>query len=208
MAKLALIGTFYGRYEQSRACVQRVLDSTRVPDEIILMCESHEDADNLKEFKKHPNVQIHVLITPKTDKKYDLIPYSNKINWALDHTDADLVAYLDNGSMPHIDKYRQMSEALENNLDWKAVYCGQHRTGFINVKHYADRIIEKPFAVINYTQGMHRATKERWTLDMKYAKPSDVADAMFWDSLKTPFYPVGTEILDEHYMEGSFANGL
>lgn len=208
MSKLALIGTFYGRYEQSRACVERVLESTRVPDEIILMCESQADADNLKDYKKYSSVQIHILETPKTDGKYDIIPYSNKINWALDHTDADLIAYLDNGSMPHIDKYRQMSEALENNSEWGAVYCTQHRTGFIDVISKADKTVYDPHSVINYTQGMHRKTGKRWTIDMKWATPSDFADAMFWQSLDTPFYPVGTEILDEHCMDSSSANGL
>jgi hypothetical protein len=179
-----------------------------VPDEIILMCESQEDADNLKDYAKYSNVQIHILKTPKTDDVYDVIPYSNKINWALDHTDADLIAYLDNGSMPHIDKYKIMSEALEQNSEWGAVYCTQHRTGFINTIHKAQAIVTKPHSVINYTQGMHRKTDKRWTTDMKWATPSDFADAMFWESLQTTFYPVGSEILDVHHMESSKANGL
>lgn len=207
MTKLAVIGTFYKRFEQSRACVQRVLDSTRKPDELWLMCESQEDADNLKGFSD-PSIRLHVLSTPMTNGKYDVIPYSNKINWALDRAKADIITFLDNGSMPHIDKYRQMAETLENNPDMQAVYCTQHRTGFINVIHRADRVIEDPYCVINYTQGMYRTSSVRWTLDMQWAAPSDLADAMFWRDLGVPFHPIGSEILDEHHMESSAANGL
>ena len=67
MPKLALIGTFYGRHEQSVACVKRVLESTRVPDEIFLLCETPEDAINLQRFIKDPRVQSHVLSTPKNE---------------------------------------------------------------------------------------------------------------------------------------------
>jgi len=207
MAKLALIGTFYKRFENSRACVERVLESTRVPDEVILMCESQEDADNLKEYTKYSNVQVHVLQTPKSNGKYEVIPYSHKINWALDRTDADIICYLDNGSMPHEDKYRQMLEALEANNDWDAVYCTQHRTGFINIIHEANKVVSDPFCVINYTQAMHRKTDKRWTLDMRHADP-DLADAMFFRSLDTPFHPIAGEVLDVHHMESSKANGI
>lgn len=206
MAKLALIGTFYKRYDQSRACVQRVMESTRVPDEILLLCETQDDADNLKEFSDR--AKIEVIPTPKTNDEYDVVPYSNKINWGLNHTDADLIAYLDNGSMPHIEKYQRMAEALENN-DFGAVYCTQKRTGFIIQIHHALMTIQNPYAVINYTQGMHRKTDKRWSTDMQFAKPHDLVDAMFWQSLGVAFHPVAGEmILDEHHMESSMANGL
>jgi len=200
--KLALIGTFYKRYDQSRACVERVLTSTRIPDEFWVMCETQEDADNLEMYFS-PCMRVVVLPTPKTGNTYDVIPYSHKINYALDHTDADLIAYLDNGSMPHKEKYELMAEALEES-DFGAVYCTQERTGFAPMISKADRVIADPFCVINYTQAMHRKTNVRWTLDMRNAVP-DLADAIFWRDLKTPFYPVGDEILDTHHMESSSA---
>ena len=199
--KLCLIGTFYKRYDQSRACVARVLESTREPDEILLLCETQDDADNLKEFADR--ARIEVVSTPMTNGKYDVIPYSNKINWGLDHTDADLIVYLDNGSMPHPEKYEIMADALEDN-DWGAVYCTQQRTGFAPMISKADRVVTDPYCVINYTPAMHRKTNVRWTLDMRDAVP-DLADAIFWRNLKTPFYPVGDEILDVHHMESSAA---
>lgn len=205
--KLALIGTFYGRYEQSRACLKQVLNSSRLPDEIILMCETGEDAENLRNLTYHKNVQLHILETPKTDGVYDVIPYSNKINFALDHTDADLIVYLDNGSMPHIDKYKIMAAELEAHPEYGAVYCSQQRTGFVNKLHTADKVVQDPYCVINYTQGMHRKTDKRWPTDMKYATPNDVADALFWRSLQTPFHPIN-KVLDEHHMESTKANGL
>jgi hypothetical protein len=203
--RLALIGTFYKRFEQSRACVERVLASSRVPDEIYLICESQEDADNLKDIK-NPNIILKVLETPR-DTDYLVIPYSNKINWGLDATDADAICYLDNGSMPHIDKYKIMLEALKNNPDWGAVYCTQRRTGHSDMISYANAPLADPYCVVNYTQGMHRKTPVRWTTDMAWARP-DLADAIFWRDLQTTFYPVGSEILDEHHMESSQANGL
>lgn len=208
MAKLAVIGTFYQRYEQSRACLEAVLSSTRVPDEIIIVCETQEDANNISKLGRRKRVQVHVLPTPKDDAGYTVIPYSHKINFALDNTDADYIVYLDNGSMPDVDKYRLMAQALDKNPDWFAVYCTQERTGYAPMVHVAQSVVNDPHSVINYTQAMHRKTDKRWTLDMQYAKPNDVADAMFFQSLGVPFYPVGEQILDTHHMESPMASGL
>jgi beta-galactosidase GanA len=149
------------------------------------------------------------LATPKNGEKYAVIPYSNKINFALDNTDADLICYLDNGSMPHRKKYQIMAKTLEENPTWGAVYCSQHRTGFQDMVHLAEEPIPDPYAKVNYTQAMHRKTDKRWTLDMQYATPNDLADALFWQSLDTTFYPVPTEeILDVHNMESQKASGV
>jgi hypothetical protein len=204
--KLAVIGTFFERYDQSRDCIRRVLESTKQPDEFWIMCETEEDAANARQVIKDG---IVVLRTPTTDGEYSVIPYSNKINWALDHSKADLFVYLDNGSMPHKDKYNIMYKTLVDNPDWQAVYCSQHRTGFQDLVHLAEEPIPDPYAKVNYTQVMHRKTNKRWTLDMQHATPNDLADALFWRSLETTFYPVPTtDILDVHNMESEKASGL
>jgi hypothetical protein len=217
MSKLALIGTFYQRRERTEMLLNRVLvESTRPPDEFWLICEEEADASPAYAWQytqQHPGLIIHVLPTPLTNAgKYDIIPYSNKINWALDHTDADYIVYLDNNSTPHIQKYALMLSALEQNPEWGAVYCSQNRTGFRVEQWLSDRIVNDAYCVLNYTQVMHKKTADRWDLDMQWADP-DLADARFWRSLHSSlgsFHPVllGEEMLDEHYVPDRKAVGI
>ena len=117
MGKLAVIGTFYRRYERTDMLLQRVLlESTRPPDEFFMVCEEEADAELAFEWaRRYPNLILKLLPTPRTPSGgYSIVPYSNKINWALDNTTCDYIVYLDNNSMPHPEKYRLMSEALEH----------------------------------------------------------------------------------------------
>lgn len=148
------------------------------------------------------------------DGRYKVIPYSNKINWALARQTGDAILYLDNGSMPHPRKVELMAAALEANPEWGAVYCGQHRTGYLDETYRAGpdaTTIANGNGQLNYTQVMHRPTSDRWTLDMAHADP-DIADGLFWQSLHRtlgPFHPVGSDlILDEHHMADPKAVGV
>lgn len=211
--KLAVIGTFYGRHERTPDLVTRVMvESTRSPDEFWIMCEGPDDAAAVPDAAAaDERVNLHILPTPTNGDGYAVIPYSHKINWALDRTTADAIVYLDNGSMPHVLKYEVMARTLEQDVAIGAVYCGQRRTGFREVEHHAELPIADAYCVLNYTQVMHRRTDDRWTLDMQYARP-DLADALFWRSLHQTlgeFHPVGIgHLLDEHHMEGAHAVGL
>jgi hypothetical protein len=215
MARLAVIGTFYQRYERTEMLLNRILlESTRPPDEFWMMCEEEDDAIlGFKWSLQHPSLTVKVLHTSRTiDNKYAIIPYSNKINWALDHTNCEYVVYLDNFSIPHIEKYRLMAEALDANPEWGAVYCSQNRTGYVTDRWLRNIVIEDAYCVLNYTQIMHRKTDDRWTLDMKWSDP-DLADALFWRDLHKSygsFYPVllGDEMLDEHHLPSMKADGI
>lgn len=213
--KLAAIATLYGRHGKTLPLLERVFSSTRVPDELWLMCEGIDDAKAVNEalgYLGKVGVAAIVLETPTDSSgRYRIIPYSHKINWALDRTKADAVVYIDNGSMPSEDKYRVMLEALESNPSWGSVYCSQERTGIENKVAWADAVLDNAYAVINYTQVMHRVTDDRWTTNISDADP-DLADAMFWSSLhKTlgKFYPVDADVIhDWHHINSHKAEGL
>lgn len=195
--------------------VQRLLtDSSRRPDETWLLCESQDDAAVLERAlkgKRQRGVFLKVIPTPRAHGSYKVIPYSNKINWALNRTSADLIVYLDNGSTPHPRKYEVMAGALEQHPRWGAVYCTQKRTGYHNVTHEARDVLQNGDGQVNYTQVMHRITDDRWPLDMALADP-DVADGKFWSALHRklgPFHPVGGgRVLDEHHMPDAKAVGV
>jgi len=222
--RLAVIGTFYGRHENSLPILKRLfVESSRKPDEAWLMCETNEDAEALREayralydaemLDEWPDgLKILHLPTPKKRGVYTVIPYSNKINFALNNTEADAIVYLDNGSMPHFEKFRYMlNRLMQKPNKVKAVYCTQERTGFRDEISVADAVIEDAYCVLNYTQVMHRLTDDRWPTDMTYARPADLADATFWRKLHKSlgaFYPVGTQVLDEHHMPSPSAQGL
>lgn len=184
-----------------------------------MVCETEDDARclhhavaDLKELDllHNPrNLRIDVVGTPRGDNGYTVIPYSHKINWALDQTQADLIVYLDNGSMPGPDKYRAMAVALEQNPGWGAVYCGQQRTGMNDNIYPALEVVDDAYCALNYTQVMHRKTGDRWPTDMTLADP-DLADATFWRKLHAslgPFYPVDG-LHDWHHIDGPKAQGL
>lgn len=214
--KFAVIGTFHQRHENTFPLMHRLfVDSTRTPDEAWIMCEAQEDRDAVflaiqdlyeQELIDGFPAALNAIVTPtpRTDTgKYKVIPYSNKINAALNATSCDLVCYLDNNSMPGPDKYRVMAEAMEQHPEQAAVYCTQKRTGFSDVTHHARDIIEDGYCQVNFTQVMHRRTADRWTLDMAHANP-DLADALFWRSLHRtlgPFYPAGGDTIhDDHHI--------
>jgi hypothetical protein len=218
MSSLAVIGTFFGRHAHTLPLLQRILkQSSLVPDELWILCEEEEDVVQaewalacIHRPPVIPNIQ-HVP-TPKIDGRYSVIPYSNKINWALDRTNADYICFLDNFSMPHPRKYDLMKSALDQHPTWGATYCAQRRLG--HVAEYWDRTDPIPdcFCILNYTQVMYRRTPDRWTLDLEFSSP-DIADALFWRDLNTRFgamYPASTSgiMLDWHYMKSHTADGL
>lgn len=208
--KLAVIGTFYQRRDRTAELVKRVMvESSRPPDEFWIMCEEADDAAAVpEEAQADERVHVQILPTPRNGDDYAVIPYSNKINWALDRSTADAFVYLDNGSTPHVLKYEVMLRALGSH---GAVYCGQQRTGMHTVASQAVEPIADAYCVLNYTQVMHRRSADRWELDMKYARP-DLADALFWRSLHRTFgdfHPAGVgHLLDEHRIESTQAVGL
>lgn len=184
------------------------------------MCETPKDAQALYEaynalyeaemlWEWPEGLQVITLPTPKKNGVYTVIPYSNKINWALDRIGyGDAVVYLDNGSMPGEDKFEAMLAALE---DYGAVYCTQRRTGYNEDVNVAEHVVTDAYCVLNYTQVMHRYTTDRWPTDMSYARPNDLADATFWRYLHVTlgdFHPVGPKVHDEHHIPSPTAQGL
>lgn len=223
--RLAAIAPLYGRHHNTFPLLHRLLvATTRVPDELWLMCETTDDyravdkaLDELYEMellerRRPEEVQVCACPTPRMGGSYEQIPYSRKINIALDLCEADAVVYVDNGSIPAEEKFSEMLSALETNPEWGAVYCTQRRTGYREETHYADAIVEQGYGVVNFTQVMHRfPVQARWTLDMAYANP-DLADAIFWRDLHKelgPFHPAGgLTVLDVHDMPSPAAAGI
>lgn len=214
--KFAVIATFHQRHDKTFPLMHRLfVDGTATPDEAWIMCETADDRDNVFEaFQELYDMElidrlpdglnvVHYPTPRKANGDYAVIPYSNKINAALDASQADHIVYLDNNSIPGPDKYRVMHEALCSHPDWGAVYCTQKRTGFSDVTHHARDVIHDGYCQVNYTQVMHRRTGDRWTLDMRHANP-DLADALFWRSLHASigsFYPAGGDTIhDDHHI--------
>ena len=221
---LAIIGPFFGRHENSLPLLKRLyVDSSLTPDEAWLMGETQEDVDVLEGAlsaliehdmltSRPAGLYIEHVPTPRTATGKPLVlPYANQINYALNKTGCDLIAYLDNGSMPWITKYQVMADALGEHPEWGAVYCAQKRTGHAPMVAPADVEVPDAFCAVNFTQVMHRWTPDRWPTDLKLGDP-DLADAYFWRELhKTlgSFWPVGgDEILDEHDMPSPAALGM
>lgn len=210
--RLAVIGTFYRRHDRNREIIDALIGQTRRADEHWILCETDEDARAFASAYLDgdglPCLRLVTLPTPRDQGTYAVIPYSYKINWALDRTDADAIVYLDNGSTPHPEKFEVMTDALK---DRPVVYCGQHRTGIDDLELRADRVVHNAFGYLNYTQVMHRPTKDRWPLEMDLAIPTDLADAVFWRRLHESlgaFFPAGENILDTHHIESRKAAGL
>lgn len=179
------------------------------------MCEDKEDTSVAAKFAKrsYRGLRIVEYPTPRTsDGDYAVLPYSYKINQALDLTAADGIVYLDNGSMPHPRKYELMAAELEAHPEYGAVYCSAYHSGVRELFIPATRVIENAYCVLNFTQVMHRPTSDRWTLDLSNGRPYDLADALFWRSLHKnlgSFYPVKFDkFLDVHRIEGYRAIGL
>ena len=208
---LAVIGTFYQRHENTPLIAAALRAQTRRPDELWLIGEGDDDVAVMREQDWGCDARFVILPTPRDGNgRYAVIPYSHKINHALDRTSAEYVVYLDNGSLPAPRKYEAMAAALDSDPTIGAVYCGQHRTGVVDSFSHADRMVEDAYCVLNYTQVMHRRTVDRWTLEMRHADP-DLADALFWRSLHAtlgPFHPVAGGVLDEHHIADYKAAGL
>lgn len=214
----------HGRPENTFPLMHRLLvGSSRRPDYITVVCEDKADFDGVQDALTElielelidsrfpPGFTKYVLPTPKEGGVYTVIPYSNKINFALDQSIADAIVYVDNGSMPAPEKFELMARELELDASIGAVYCTQERTGFHPTTHCAVSIIEDGYGQVNFTQVMHRPVKARWTTDMTYANP-DLADALFWREIAKelgPLYPVGgIDVLDRHHIPSPAANGL
>lgn len=200
MSKLAVIGTFYRRYGSFESILKRVLvDSTRLPDECWLMCEEPKDFEELSRvvsgLNVNPKVRLSIQQIPtprREDGKYAVVPYSNKINRALDETSADYIVYLTDDSWPEYRKYELMAKALDDNPNWGAVYCAQRLTTADGHQLVRSGVvpIEDAYCVLDHTQVMHRRTKDRWIMDTEHIR---LGDAFFWRSLHAsigPFYPV------------------
>ena len=168
--------------------MRRVLiESRRRPDEFWVMCEGTDDARAVLEWAGEADelvlgpMRLHILPTPMTGNRYNVVPYSQKINYALDRTKCDYIVYLSNDSVPDRDKYARMVSALDKHPEWGAVYCGQRRD---DVDWPTRGPIENAYCVLDHTQVMHRLTEDRWTLN-----PSDIrlGDAVFWKALHARF---------------------
>lgn len=186
-----------------------------------MVCETEEDARvaedavaelvELEVLHRRPKcLRIVHLPTPQSGGAYEVIPYSNKINWALDQTQADAVVYLDNGSMPAPEKYEVMLAGID--AGHQAVYCTQEFTGFASGFRGLVGPVEQPKGRLNFTQVMHTVGPERWTLDMKWANP-DWADGLFFLDLIPRvglIHPVGDpdKPLDFHHIPSPAAGHL
>lgn len=192
MSTLAVIGTFYRRRDRWPDMLSRVTASTRPPDELWALVEDWEDHAHLVESLGECPAIVRVVPTPMNGERYAEIPYSRKINAALDWTRCDLIAYLTDDSLPHCDKYAVMAAALDEHPDWGAVYCSQdYGTGH----RLAVEPISDAYCVVDHTQVMHRRTADRWPLDVSLMR---IGDATFWRSLHRSlgdFHPV-PDVLD------------
>lgn len=189
---LAVIATFHRRWDKWPALLERVMvESTRPPDELYVVVEDGEDYAHLD--CPDSRVIVHILPTPtRDDGKWTEIPYSRKINWALDRTDCDLIAYLTDDSLPHPDKYEVMASVLESHIEYGAVFCQQDYD--LGIRGGSEPI-EDAYCVLDHTQVMHRLTEDRWPTEIRDIR---TGDAIFWRRLHErvgPFYPV-PEVLD------------
>lgn len=210
-SRLAVIGTFYARHERTPDIMRAVLiDQSRPPDEFWVMCENTEDARAVLEWLADRDaweslmpIRLHIVPTPMDGDRYLVVPYANKINYALDRTDCDYLTYLSNDSIPHRDKYAEMSSALDEHPEWGAVYCGQMRN---DTETPTRGVVADAYTVLDHTQVMHRRTDDRWSLDGNIR----LGDAEFWRKLHAslgPFHPVPA-ILDSAWrLEGGITLG-
>jgi hypothetical protein len=150
-----------------------------------------EFADALKQQTRQPD-ELYIIGETVTIPDR-VIPYSYEINWVLDRTRCDYIAYATDDSWPEPEKYARMVAALDEHPDWGAVYVGQRRNG---TEYPADRVVPDAYCNLDHCQIMHRRTADRWPLDWANVK---LGDAHFWRALHNsigPFYPVEGPILD------------
>lgn len=181
MSTLAVIVTAYAeRGAKALPGILRALDrSTRRPDEVWLMTEDIP-----------PEPGLIDLPTPRDeDGRYAVIPYSLKINFALDRVTTDYVGYVTDDSLPDEHKYERLVAALDANPEWGVVFSSQLRNGA--VVNAANRVVADAVCVVDHTQVVHRRSEDRWPLDVGEIR---MGDAAFWRSLHArfgSFYGVG-----------------
>jgi glycosyltransferase involved in cell wall biosynthesis len=204
MSRLAVIGTFHRRPWAIPRIAEALRAQTRKPDELWLLWDDEDDLNALCDLLiDMDDLGVHVYLERVTPSP-DAIPYSDKINRALDWTLADNIAYLTDDSLPHPDKYRLMVEKLDQGHG--AVYCSQDYGRADGPDHWlaggthqGNRMALEPetdpYCRVDHTQVAHARSDDRWPLDRTYMR---LGDAMFFRQLAAsmgPFQPI-PEILD------------
>lgn len=197
MSKLAIIATLYGQrsLDNAERLSHAVRRQVREQDELWLMYEGDEGFRAALEIcgpVAGACIPVEVATPRDANGQYAIIPYSAKINHALDRTEADYIAYLTDDSWPAPEKYERMAAALDENPEWGAVYCAQD---YGDAVRPAVDVMHDAHCKVDHTQVMHRLTADRWPLDMT---DITVGDAIFWRRLHASlgaFYPVN-EVLD------------
>ena len=192
---VAAIVTLYNRPHNVRRVAEAWMAQTQTPDELWLLTEGRIITEVYKQ--EWPDWRhIRELPTPRrTDGTYAVVPYAQKINYALDRTACDFIVYGTDDSFPAPEKVGRMSHALDANPDWGVVYCGQSWRSPDGTEGHRGDIgrIDNAFSVIDHTQVMHRLTADRWDLDGEIR----LGDALFWRRLHASlgaFYPVADEL--------------
>jgi hypothetical protein len=196
---LAVVGTFYRRPWAVQTIVDALAQQSLLPDEIWFVGDSPEDIA----YGDGHGLPIENVVLERSPA---LIPYSQSINFVLDRTDADYIAYLTDDSVPRPAKYERMVERLDAGA--KAVYVSQahckvadpatwllaarQQPGFIR---RAERPEPAPFCTVDHTQVAHVRTDLRWPLDRQDIK---LGDGVFFRALVAevgPLEPID-EVLD------------
>lgn len=194
MTTLAVILTAYGARGAAALpeLAAALAAQTQVPDELWVLTEDIPTHVVARQAWLARSVWLQDLPTPRgLDGRYAVIPYSAKINHALDRTAADYVAYLTDDSRPAPDKYRSMARVLDSGVG--VVYCGQQRNG---AAYPADTLVGDAYCVLDHTQVMHRRSDDRWPVELDHMR---LGDAVFWRRLHArfgPFHPVPGDLLD------------
>ena len=189
MSKVSAILTLYNRPHN----VKRVAEawSAAGPDELWILGEGKIMQEVYRQ--EWPDwLHIRDLPTPRdTNGRYLVVPYANKINYALDRTTCDYITYGTDDSWPAFDKLKLMAAALDANPEWGAAYCEQSWQSPDGAESHRGNmgVVSNAYAVIDHTQVMHRRGTSRWSLDGDIR----LGDALFWQELHKefgPFYPV------------------
>lgn len=219
MTPIAVICPVHRRFENTFPLLHRLLVATTVkPAHVFWLCEDSDDTlvalEAVEELSRvgHDLSPLRVWTVPTphdTNGKLTVVPFSHKINVALDVLEMEKfeggVVYCDNSSFPSVDKLEVIAHGL---VDHPQVYITQRRTGYAGDHvHPADTVLESGYCATNFTQVGHRfPVKARWSLKLEDAYPTDLCDAWFFRHLSEEFedklYPVGGLVVhDEHHME-------
>lgn len=182
MTTVAAIVTLYSRPHNIPRLSEAWGAQVRMPDELWLIGEGRIMQEVYR--SEWPDwLHIRDYPTPRNqDGSYAVVPYSNKINHALDHTKADYIVYGTDDSFPAHDKIKIMAAALDANDDWGAVYCEQSWRSPAGTEGHRGNMgpVDNAHSLIDHTQVMHRRTADRWTLNMSQVR---LGDATFWMEL-------------------------